>query len=65
MTQLAIEYNEQGEWLDPGCIMRGRADAHGMCSSLAHCPSCDQIRALREEEQRQEEANNSQFGVGA
>jgi hypothetical protein len=65
MTQLAIEYNEQGEWLDPGCIMRGTPDKNGMCQPSAKCPSCDQIRALREEEQRQEAENNSRFGVGA
>lgn len=33
------------EYLDPGCLMRGRADKDGLCSGP--CPSCDRERYLK------------------
>lgn len=42
-----MEFNEKGEWLDPGCIMRGMPDEQGMCRPVQHCPSCDQQRDIR------------------
>jgi hypothetical protein len=48
MIERAVECNEKGEWLDPGCIMRGAPDEQGMCQPSAGCPSCDQQRVLVE-----------------
>lgn len=54
MNELAMEYNENGEWLDPGCIMRGAPDENGTCQPSANCPSCNQQREIREEEQEKQ-----------